>query len=254
MEYEAVIGLEIHVELSTESKMFCGCRVEFGGEPNTRTCPVCLAHPGALPVINGEAIRSIARIGLALDCSIPGKSIFHRKNYFYPDLPKGYQISQYDQPFAVEGYLYVTLEDETFRVVIERVHQEEDTAKNIHAGESGRTPAHVFHDRFQPPGHPGRDCHRRKSIHPRSGRLTSSRTRCLLERIRLQHGRRVAALRRNTIRPAGDRLGKTELKNMNSFKSYREGTRTSQTDRTACAETGRPADGALRRRAARSAP
>src|SRR3989337_1602403 len=138
MEFEPVIGLEIHVELSTKSKMFCGCRVEFGGEPNTRICPVCLAHPGALPGMNRQAIRYLARISLALECSVPEKSIFHRKNYFYPDLPKGYQISQYDQPFAVDGQLHVTVEGESYRVGIERVHQEEDTAKNIHGGESGR--------------------------------------------------------------------------------------------------------------------
>jgi aspartyl-tRNA(Asn)/glutamyl-tRNA(Gln) amidotransferase subunit B len=97
-EYEAVIGLEIHVQLSTKTKMFCGCELSFGDTPNTHTCPVCLGHPGTLPVPNAEAIRSAIKIGLALSCEIAPRSMFHRKNYFYPDLPKGYQISQFDPP------------------------------------------------------------------------------------------------------------------------------------------------------------
>src|SRR5256885_1656497 len=100
-EWEAVIGLECHVELSTKTKMFCGCRNEFGADPNTNTCPVCLGHPGSLPVPNREAISSIVRIGLALDCEIAPHSLFHRKHYFYPDMPKTFQISQYDLPFCI---------------------------------------------------------------------------------------------------------------------------------------------------------
>ncbi len=136
--YDPVIGLETHVELSTRSKMFCGCSTEFGAEPNTQTCPVCLGLPGALPVANEVAITSTVRIGLALNCSIASWCRFARKNYFYPDMPKNFQTSQYDEPLCVEGYLDVVFAGETFRVGIERVHLEEDTGKNTHVGTSGR--------------------------------------------------------------------------------------------------------------------
>jgi aspartyl-tRNA(Asn)/glutamyl-tRNA(Gln) amidotransferase subunit B len=128
--YEAVIGLEIHVQLSTRTKMFCGCALSFGDEPNVHTCPVCLGHPGTLPVPNERAIRFALMIAEALECEVAPRSIFHRKNYFYPDLPKGYQISQYDIPLASAGRLG--------EVRIHRVHLEEDAAKLIHLGESGR--------------------------------------------------------------------------------------------------------------------
>ncbi len=128
--YEPVIGLEIHVQLATRTKMFCGCALSFGEEPNTRTCPICLGHPGVLPVTNAEAVHFGLMIGLALECEIAPRSIFHRKNYFYPDLPKGYQMSQYDVPLARAGRLG--------EVRIHRVHLEEDAAKLVHAGTSGR--------------------------------------------------------------------------------------------------------------------
>jgi aspartyl-tRNA(Asn)/glutamyl-tRNA(Gln) amidotransferase subunit B len=128
--YEAVIGLEIHVQLSTRTKMFCGCAPSFGDEPNVHTCPVCLAHPGSLPTVNEQAVRYALQIALALDCEVAPRSIFHRKNYFYPDNPKGYQISQYDIPLANAGRLG--------DVRVHRVHLEEDAAKMIHVGESGR--------------------------------------------------------------------------------------------------------------------
>jgi aspartyl-tRNA(Asn)/glutamyl-tRNA(Gln) amidotransferase subunit B len=134
-EFEAVIGLEIHVQLSTRTKMFCGCALSFGEEPNTRTCPICLGHPGTLPVLNAEAVHYGLMIALALGAKIAPRSIFHRKNYFYPDLPKGYQISQYDIPLASGGQLAVSGEAP---VRIHRVHMEEDAAKLIHLGESGR--------------------------------------------------------------------------------------------------------------------
>jgi aspartyl-tRNA(Asn)/glutamyl-tRNA(Gln) amidotransferase subunit B len=136
--YEPVIGLETHVELGTASKMFCGCSTEFGAPPNTHTCPVCLGLPGALPVANEMAIESTIRIGLALNCSIAPWCRFARKNYFYPDMPKNFQTSQYDEPLCVEGYLDVEVNGETYRVGIERVHLEEDTGKNTHVGTSGR--------------------------------------------------------------------------------------------------------------------
>jgi aspartyl-tRNA(Asn)/glutamyl-tRNA(Gln) amidotransferase subunit B len=128
--YEPVIGLEIHVQLKTRTKMFCGCELSFGEEPNTRTCPVCLGHPGTLPVTNAEAVHFGLMIGMALGCELAPRSIFHRKNYFYPDLPKGYQISQYDVPLARNGRLG--------DIRIHRVHLEEDAAKLVHAGASGR--------------------------------------------------------------------------------------------------------------------
>jgi aspartyl-tRNA(Asn)/glutamyl-tRNA(Gln) amidotransferase subunit B len=138
--YEPVLGLEVHVELSTATKMFCGCATAFGAEPNTQVCPVCLGLPGSLPVLNEAAVESAIRIGLALNCEIVPWCRFARKNYFYPDMPKNYQISQYDEPIAVNGYLDVPLEDGTsWRVEIERAHMEEDTGKLTHLGsETGR--------------------------------------------------------------------------------------------------------------------
>jgi aspartyl-tRNA(Asn)/glutamyl-tRNA(Gln) amidotransferase subunit B len=136
--YEPVIGLETHVELGTTSKMFCGCPTEFGAEPNTQICPVCLGLPGALPVANEKAIESTIRIGLALNCSVAQWCRFARKNYFYPDMPKNFQTSQYDEPLCVDGYLDVEVDGDTYRVGIERVHLEEDTGKNTHVGTSGR--------------------------------------------------------------------------------------------------------------------
>jgi aspartyl-tRNA(Asn)/glutamyl-tRNA(Gln) amidotransferase subunit B len=136
--YEPVIGLETHVELGTVSKMFCGCSTEFGAEPNTHTCPVCLGLPGALPVANAAAIESTIKIGLALNCSIASWCRFARKNYFYPDMPKNFQISQYDEPLCIDGYLDIDYDGKAYRVGIERVHLEEDTGKNTHVGTSGR--------------------------------------------------------------------------------------------------------------------
>jgi aspartyl-tRNA(Asn)/glutamyl-tRNA(Gln) amidotransferase subunit B len=136
--YEPTLGLEVHVELNTKSKMFCGCATEFGAQPNTQTCPVCLGLPGSLPVVNKRAIESSILIGLALNCSIAPFSRFARKNYFYPDMPKNFQTSQYDEPICVNGFLDVDIEtdegNKTFRVEIERVHMEEDTGKSLHVG------------------------------------------------------------------------------------------------------------------------
>ncbi|MCH7583553.1 MAG: Asp-tRNA(Asn)/Glu-tRNA(Gln) amidotransferase subunit GatB [Acidobacteria bacterium] len=138
MTWEVVIGIETHVELRTESKMFCGCPVGFGAEPNTAVCPVCLGLPGALPVPNEKAIEWTMRLGLALDCDVTQQSLFHRKNYFYADMPKNYQISQFDFPLCVGGHLDVTTSDGDRRIGITRVHLEEDTGKSTHLGEGGR--------------------------------------------------------------------------------------------------------------------
>jgi aspartyl-tRNA(Asn)/glutamyl-tRNA(Gln) amidotransferase subunit B len=137
-QYETVIGIETHCELGTATKMFCACPTVFGAEPNTQVCPICLGEPGSLPVANGRAVEFAARIGLALHCRIAERSQFHRKNYFYPDMPKNYQISQYDEPLCVGGWLDVDVEGEVRRVGITRVHLEEDTGKSLHVGATGR--------------------------------------------------------------------------------------------------------------------
>src|ERR1044072_6503456 len=139
--YEPVMGMEVHVELSTATKMFCGCANEFGAEPNTQRCSVCLGLLGSLPVVNAAAVEAADHIGLALNCQIAPWGRIARKNYFYPDLPKNYQISQYDEPIAINGYLDVPLDDgTTWRIEIERAHMAEEPGKLTHLGsDTGRT-------------------------------------------------------------------------------------------------------------------
>lgn len=132
--FDPVMGLEVHVELATATKMFCPCPTAFGADPNTQVCPVCLALPGALPALNGTAVEYAIKIGLALGCQIAPWGRFARKNYFYPDMPKNYQVSQYDEPIAFDGYVDVQVGDETIRIEIERAHMEEDTGKSTHIG------------------------------------------------------------------------------------------------------------------------
>ncbi len=134
MQYEAVIGLEIHAQLLTETKIFCGCSTTFGAEPNTHSCPVCIGMPGVLPVMNRKAVEYVVRTGLATNCTISAYSRFARKNYFYPDLPKGYQISQYELPLCEQGFVVITVEGVRKKIGLTRIHLEEDAGKNIHDG------------------------------------------------------------------------------------------------------------------------
>jgi aspartyl-tRNA(Asn)/glutamyl-tRNA(Gln) amidotransferase subunit B len=221
--FEPVIGLEIHVQLATTTKMFCGCLVSFGDPPNTHTCAVCLGLPGSLPVVNERAIDFGLRIGLALGCELASRSIFHRKNYFYPDLPKGYQISQYDEPLCRNGGLA--------GVRIHRVHLEEDAAKLIHVGESGRI--HGSEQSvvdFNRGGTPLVEIVTEPDLHsPAAARewleLLRATLRALgVSDVNMEEGSlRVDA--NVSLRPAGtDQLGtKTELKNMNSFRFLERG-------------------------------
>src|SRR5579864_5703478 len=133
-EWEPVIGLEVHAHLKTRTKMFCRCALDYGAHENSRTCPVCLAHPGALPVANEKAIELTIKLGLALGCEIAEHAVFARKNYFYPDLPKGYQISQYEAPLCGEGRFLLPTADGGREIGIVRAHLEEDAAKTVHAG------------------------------------------------------------------------------------------------------------------------
>jgi aspartyl-tRNA(Asn)/glutamyl-tRNA(Gln) amidotransferase subunit B len=243
-EYEPVIGLEIHVQLATATKMFCGCELSFGEEPNTRTCPVCLGLPGSLPVANARAVHFGLMIGLALECELAPRSIFHRKNYFYPDLPKGYQISQYDEPLCRGGRLG--------EVRIHRVHLEEDAAKLVHVGSSGRihgSDASIVD--FNRGGTPLAEIVTEPDLRSaeQAGEwlrlLRATMRRLGVSDVNMEEG----SLRCDaniSLRPIGDRpagseeLGvKTELKNMNSFRFIERGIRAEIVRQEAILREGR---------------
>jgi len=228
--YQAVIGLEFHVHLATRTKMFCSCRVTYGNEPNTHTCPVCLGHPGALPVTNEKAVELGVMAGLALNCEVAPRAIFARKNYFYPDLPKGYQISQFDAPICTNGHLDVPTPEGTVRVGITRVHLEEDAAKNIHVGESGRMHGSVgsLVD-YNRGGTPLIEIVTEPDIpSPEAARATANHLRAILQAIGVSE----ADMEKGQLRcdanvsirnPDGSFGTKTELKNMNSFRFVERG-------------------------------
>jgi aspartyl-tRNA(Asn)/glutamyl-tRNA(Gln) amidotransferase subunit B len=229
VQYEAVIGIECHVELKTHTKMFCGCANAFGGEPNTKVCPICLGMPGALPVPNAAAIEHIIAAGLAFGAEIPAFSKFDRKNYFYPDMPKDYQISQYDMPFTLGGSVKYWLEDGTMKECrLTRIHLEEDTGKSTHAGSGdGRIAGSSYSlVDFNRAGVPLMECVSEPELHSAqeaTAYLESVRRTLLalgVSDVKMEEG----SLRCDanvSIRPAGSaELGtKTEIKNMNSFRS-----------------------------------
>lgn len=219
-KYETVIGLEIHLQLKTESKMFCSCSNQAEGKkPNTLVCPICLGHPGTLPTVNKEAIKYGMMMGLALNCKINQHSKFDRKNYFYPDLPKGYQISQFDIPIAEDGYLVLGSEDDRWRVGIERLHMEEDAAKNIH--KDGKTLVD-----FNRGGTPLAEIVTRPDFRrPQDAKVFLQELRLMARYLDVSdadmekgHLRCDANI---SLRPVGDKelYPKTEIKNLNSFKA-----------------------------------
>jgi aspartyl-tRNA(Asn)/glutamyl-tRNA(Gln) amidotransferase subunit B len=231
MIWEPVIGLEIHVALKTRTKMFCRCANGFGGGPNTQTCPVCLAFPGALPVANRRAVEECIKLGLALECTIADRAVFHRKNYFYPDLPKAYQISQYDEPLCAGGRLAVPTADGEVMIGITRAHLEEDAAKNVHVAASGRLHgATATLVDFNRGGTPLVEIVTEPDLHDAD---TAKRFLQLLRQTVIELDLSDAELEKGSmrfdvnvsVRPAGsDELRtRTELKNMNSFNFAAKG-------------------------------
>ncbi|GAA4725843.1 Asp-tRNA(Asn)/Glu-tRNA(Gln) amidotransferase subunit GatB [Brevibacillus fulvus] len=224
-QFETVIGLEVHAELSTNSKIFCGCRTEFGAAPNTHTCPICLGHPGVLPVVNKQAVEFAIKAALALNCEISLETKFDRKNYFYPDLPKAYQISQYDQPIGKNGWIDIEVNGEKKRIGINRLHLEEDAGKLTHSEYGGGTL--VDYNRV---GVPLVEIVSEPDLRsPEEAKAYLEKLKAILQYtgvsdVRMEQG----SLRCDanvSIRPVGQtELGtKTELKNMNSFRNVQVG-------------------------------
>ncbi|MBM3275116.1 MAG: Asp-tRNA(Asn)/Glu-tRNA(Gln) amidotransferase subunit GatB, partial [Candidatus Sericytochromatia bacterium] len=224
-DFEAVIGLEVHAELKTETKIFCGCAARFGGEPNSDVCPVCAGLPGVLPVLNQRVVDYAILAGLALNCEINPRNKFDRKNYFYPDLPKGYQVSQFDQPICLEGWLEVPMSGGDCRVRLRRIHMEEDAGKLVHVGSAGLEGAAYSLADYNRAGVPLLEIVSEPDIR------SSEEARAYLQELRLvllvlgiNDGRlEEGSLRCDanvSIRPAGaEELGtRTEIKNLNSFR------------------------------------
>ncbi|WP_067932564.1 Asp-tRNA(Asn)/Glu-tRNA(Gln) amidotransferase subunit GatB [Alicyclobacillus kakegawensis] len=249
MGYETVIGLEVHVELKTKTKIFCGCSTNFGDPPNTNVCPVCLGHPGTLPVLNRQAVELALKAATALNCQINQDCKFDRKNYFYPDLPKGYQISQYDQPIGEHGYVEIEVDGRRKRIGITRVHLEEDAGKSMH-GEDGR---HSLID-YNRTGVPLIEIVSEPDIRsPEEARLyleaiKSIMQYCDISDCRMEEG----SLRCDaniSLRPEGStEFGeKTELKNMNSFRNVQRGLEFEVQRQTQLLEQGQPVTQETRR-------
>ena len=220
MQYEAVIGLEVHVQLLTDSKMFCGCSTKFGSEPNTQTCQICIGMPGVLPVINKKAIEYVIKTGLAVNCKIASYSRFARKNYFYPDLPKGYQISQYELPICEHGYVEIADNGSTKKIMLTRIHLEEDAGKNIHEGAGNYSLVDLNRA-----GTPLMEIVTEPDIRtPQEAAEFVKKLRTILRYISVCDGNMEQGSMRCdanvSMRPYGQReFGvKTEIKNMNSFK------------------------------------
>ncbi|MFI6760734.1 Asp-tRNA(Asn)/Glu-tRNA(Gln) amidotransferase subunit GatB [Micromonospora sp. NPDC050417] len=248
--YEPVIGLETHVELGTNTKMFCGCPTDFGGEPNTRTCPVCLGLPGSLPVANKAAIEATIRIGLALNCTIADWCRFARKNYFYPDMPKNFQISQYDEPLCTDGYLDVEVQGKTVRIGIERVHMEEDTGKSLHVGGAtgrihGATESLVDYNRAGIPlveivtkPIPGIG-----ALAPETARAYVTELRDVLRSlgvsdVRMEEGSLRCDVNTSLNRPGEEWGTRTETKNVNSLRSVERAVRSEMLRQAALLDAG----------------
>jgi len=244
LKYETVIGLEVHVELLTESKLFCGCGTQFGSPPNTQICSVCLGLPGVLPVVNRKAVEYLVKVGLALDCRIAPFSKFDRKNYFYPDMPKNYQISQYDLPLALEGRLDITRNGGEKCIGITRIHLEEDTGKSIHKGTIDAS-LYTLED-YNRAGVPLMEIVTEPDIRtPDEASLFLQSLRTILQWIEVSDCKmEEGSLRCDaniSIRLPGAELGtKVEVKNMNSFKSVRDALEYEEKRQRALREKGEP--------------
>ncbi|MBR4749190.1 MAG: Asp-tRNA(Asn)/Glu-tRNA(Gln) amidotransferase subunit GatB [Abditibacteriota bacterium] len=246
MKYNAVIGMEVHVELATRSKMFCGCKVDFGGEPNTRCCPVCTGMPGSLPSVNRRAVEFMLKAALALNCKINYENYFHRKNYYYPDLPKNFQTTQYDSPIGYNGYLEINSGGRIKKIAILRVHMEEDTGKLLHieGGKSlvdyNRSGTPLMEIVTQVPAPEGYDI----IENAEEAREYVQRLRQLLVYLKISDCRMEEGSMRCepniSVRPEGsDKLGtKTELKNLNSFRVVHLATDYEIKRQIACLEEG----------------
>ncbi|MBA3488775.1 MAG: Asp-tRNA(Asn)/Glu-tRNA(Gln) amidotransferase subunit GatB [Longispora sp.] len=236
--YEPVIGLETHVELGTRTKMFCACPTGFGAEPNTQVCPVCLGLPGSLPVVNAVAIESTIKIGLALNCSVADWCRFARKNYFYPDMPKNFQISQYDEPLCFDGYLDIKVNGEAVRIGIERVHMEEDTGKTLHIGGAtgrihGATESLVDYNRAGIPlieivtkPVPGTGALAPEVAHAYVTELRDILRSLGVSDVRMEQGSLRCDVNTSLNRPGEEWGTRTETKNVNSLRSVERAVRT----------------------------